>query len=93
MSLEKQLEFPFLSGLRMLLYVDKQRKEMKDFYSLMYRFDGDHGKEMTFRDFVADIWVHKGYADRFYRNNHREFFYDDPDEPQYEGKKWGYKPL
>lgn len=85
MSIDKtvtQLEFPFLTKMRMTLYIDRQRTEMKDLWNLCYRYDGDHGKEMRFGDFIADIWVKGGYAKRFHERNHRHFFYDAPEYTQ-----------
>lgn len=88
MSLEEQvqLEFPFMDKIRHKLYAEYQRKEMKDLWNLSYRYDGDNGKEMRFGDFIADVWVRGGMAEAYYKMNHRKFFYDDPSEPQYEGR-------
>lgn len=77
---ETQLEFPFLPQMRMLLYVDKQRAEMKALYELSYRYDGDHGPVMRFGDFFADVWVKQGLAEKFREKYHKQYFYDDPDQ-------------
>ncbi len=61
----------------MQLYAERQRKEMKTIYALHYRFDGDHGQEMKFGDFIADIWIKGGYAKRFHEHYYQRYFYDE----------------
>jgi len=78
MSLEQQLEFPFLNTIRMRLYAEKQYREMRTLYDISYRFDGDFGKEMKFGDFLTHIWIKGDFAKRFHDKHYETYFYDDP---------------
>ena len=75
-SLVEQLEFPFLDKIRNQLYAEKQREEMKALWNLSYRYDGDHGNEMRFGDFIADIWIKGNMAQHFREKYHKVYFYD-----------------
>lgn len=76
MSLETQLEFPFLNEIRMKLYAEKQKQYMYSLYNLSYKYDGDYGSIMKFGDFVQDIWIRGGMAKTFHDTHYSKYFYD-----------------
>lgn len=76
MSIDKLLPDSATNKERMLAYARAQEKDMRSVYQVMYKRDGDFGKEMTFKEFLPHYVTH-GHAKRFHEENYHKYFNEE----------------
>ncbi len=64
---------------RMIAYAWAQEQDMRTTYNVMYKRDGDFGKEMTFKEFLPH-YIEHGHAKRFHDENYHKYFKGDSHE-------------
>lgn len=63
---------------RMIAYARAQCLDMRAIYAVNFARDGDHGRELDFKDFLP-MYVELGYAKKFHDENYHKYFPKEQD--------------